>query len=343
MRLRKKILWVIPVLLVLLGLWYAELLGYAIRQGLGQFRLIWQARPIAEVMADPSVPDSIKTKLKLVEEIRHFAIHSLGLRDTRSYRSLYNQQGKEVLWVVTACKPFELQEKRWWFPVVGQVPYKGFFNPADAVKEKKTLEAAGWEVSIRNPGGWSTLGWFPDPLLSNMLFRSEGDLASLIIHEMAHATWYVKDSADVNENLASFIGDRGAELFLAHKYGPQHAALQQYQEEEQEYTRLTRHVLRGYHLLDSLYASIGQLPLQAKVQAKQRTIRNIIQAADTLKLTRLRNPAAVYTDSLPNNTWFMNFKRYQSKQDQFIREWSEKFNRNLPAYIRYLKTKYPSP
>ncbi len=44
-----------------------------------------------------------------------------------------------------------------------------------------------------------------------MLNRSEGDLANLIIHEMSHATIFVKDSVDFNENLATFIGDRGAE------------------------------------------------------------------------------------------------------------------------------------
>jgi predicted aminopeptidase len=56
------------------------------------------------------------------------------------------------------------------------------------------------------------LGWFTDPILSKMLMRSEGDLANLIIHEMSHATIFVKDSIEFNENLATFIGDRGAEL-----------------------------------------------------------------------------------------------------------------------------------
>ena len=84
--------------------------------------------------------------------------------------------------------------------MVGAVPYKGFFNREKAVK-KEALEKDNYDVSIRNPGGWSTLGWFTDPILSNMLRRGDGDLASLIIHEMVHATLYVKDSAEFNENL----------------------------------------------------------------------------------------------------------------------------------------------
>ncbi len=339
----RKFVFMLLALVALLALWQAELLVYAVRQGMGQMKLIWRARPVEVVMKDPLVPDSLKARLKLVEEIRRYAIDSLGLRDTKSYRTLYDQQGREVLWVVTACKPFEFTEKRWHFPIVGEVPYKGFFNPVHAIKEKSKLEAEGWETSVRHPGGWSTLGWFPDPLLSSMLFRSEGDLASLIIHEMVHATLYVKDSAELNENLATFIGDRGAEWFLRRKFGSEHIALQRYREEDAEFQRLTRHVLRGYALLDSLYAAMRNRPVQEKIQSKRAVIRAIVQAADTLQLKWLRNPATVYADSLPNNTWFMQYRRYQSRQEVFARECATKFGGNLPAYIRYLKTKYPSP
>ncbi|MCS6972905.1 MAG: aminopeptidase [Cyclobacteriaceae bacterium] len=339
----KKIFLIVLMLLALTAIWHADLLLYAARQGAGQFLLIWNARPVKEVVADPSVPDSVKQKLMLVDEIRQFAINSLGLKDTRSYRKLYDQQGREVLWVVTACKPFELVEKRWRFPIVGEVPYKGFFNPAHAEAEKHKLEAEGWDVSVRNPGGWSTLGWFEDPLLSSMLFRSEGDLASLIIHEMVHATLYVKDSADLNENLASFIGDRGAEFFLNWKYGKHSDELRQYREEDMEYRKLSDHMLRGYDLLDSLYKGMEGFSDEQKVTLKRKVIRNIISATDTLKLKWLRSPAKTYSDSLPNNTYFMNFKRYQSRQDNFEKEWQSRFRGDLQLYITYLKEKYPSP
>ncbi len=94
------------------------------------------------------------------------------------------------------------------------MPYKGFFNQKLAFELKDELEKEGYDVIVRNPGGWSTLGWFTDPILSKMLNRSEGDLANLIIHEMVHSTIFVKDSVEFNENLATFIGDRGAEKFL---------------------------------------------------------------------------------------------------------------------------------
>lgn len=342
-KLRNVLVAAFVLAVLMLVIWQAELLLYAARQGAGQMSLIWHARPVEEVLRDPAVPDSVKYKLSLVDEIRQFAIDSLGLNNTRSYRKLYDQQGREVLWVVTACKSFELTEKRWSFPIIGEVPYKGFFNAVHAQKEKKQLEAAGWDVTVRNPAGWSTLGWFEDPLLSSMLFRSEGDLASLIIHEMVHATFYVKDSAEFNENLASFIGDRGAELFLTTKYGKQSDELQRFLEEDDEYRRLSDHMLRGYELLDSLYGVIQELPTKRKQEIKQSVIRKVIDATDTLRLRRLRSPARVYTDSLPNNAYFMNFKRYQSRQGDFTEEFHNHFRGNLRAYIGYLKEKYPSP
>lgn len=76
---------------------------------------------------------------------------------------------------------------------------------------------------------------------------------------------------------------------------------------------------------------------------KQTAICNIIHFSDTLNLKRLRNPAILYTDSLPNNAYFMNFKRYQSKQEDFTTDWLHRFGGNLRAYIAYLKKNIPHP
>ena len=90
---------------------------------------------------------------------------------------------------------------------------------AKAESLKAELESEGYEVRIRPVGAWSTLGFFNDPILSNMLERSPGALAELIIHEMTHATLYVKDGVDFNENLATFVGEQGALEFLEAQYG----------------------------------------------------------------------------------------------------------------------------
>ncbi len=337
----KKALLALLIILLVLSLAYYDLLSYALRQAAGQLSVSWNARPIREVLADEQFPDSLKKKLLLVDAVRKFAVDSLGLKDTKNYQTVYDQKGKEILWVVTASEPFRLVEKEWDFPVLGSVPYKGYFNKELALEEKAKLEAAGWDVNIRHPGGWSTLGWFTDPILSGMLERSEGDLASLIIHEMVHATIFVKDSSDFNENLASFIGDRGAELFLIHHFGKGSSEYHVFVQEDREHRAYVDHMLRGCAYLDSVYLAISGLPDSEKREVKKRTIGRIIQAADTLNLLRLSRTSSRYRENLPNNAYFLNFKRYQSRQEVFCKEWKNAFNSNLREYIRYLSETHP--
>jgi predicted aminopeptidase len=338
----KRILLGILAIVVVLVIVYWNLISYGIRQGKGQFGIVWNARPVEEFLQSPTFPDSLKNKVRLIERVRKYAIDSLGLKDTKNYKTLYDQKGEEIMWVVTASEPFKLKPVEWKFPIVGSVPYKGFFDKEEAIELKKTLEKKGFDVSIRNPGGWSTLGWFTDPILSKMLERSEGDLANLIIHEMSHATIFVKDSIDFNENLASFIGDRGAEKFLIDQYGETSEQYRIYIGEDKDYLRFADHMLRGAEALDSLYNSfLEKDPVRKKLQLKKEMIRKIVSSLDTLTLSLNQKPSERFKEKLPNNAYFMNFRRYQSKQDFFWKEYRKKFNSDLKAYIKYMSGKYP--
>lgn len=338
----KKVLLGLLAVLVILIIIYWELVSYGFRQGYGQFQIIWNARPVEEFMQDPTFPDSLKSRLRLIDEVRKYAIDSLGLADTENYKTLYDQKGEEVMWVVLACEPFALKPKEWKFPVIGSVPYKGFFNKQRAINLKKELENEGYDVIVRNPGGWSTLGWFTDPILSKMLNRSEGDLANLIIHEMSHATIFVKDSVDFNENLATFIGDRGAEKFLIYKYGLQSKEYRDYINEDFDYLKFVDHMLRGAQALDSLYNKFGEsTPLLTKKEKKQQLIESIVNNMDTLTLALTSQPSSRFKDRLPNNAYFMNFRQYQSQQPLFWEDYEKQFQHDLRAYIQFMKTKYP--
>lgn len=329
---------IVSVLIVV----YWDLVTYGVRQARGQMNIIYNARPVEEFLHDPDFPDSLRKKLVLINEVRRYAIDSLGLKDTRNYKTLYDQKGEEIMWVVTASEPFRLKAKEWTFPVLGSVPYKGFFNKDLAVALRDELKSEGWDVSIRNPGGWSTLGWFTDPILSKMLERNEGDLANLIIHEMSHATIFVKDSIDFNENLATFIGDRGAEKFLIHKYGVHSAEYQTYLNEDTDYLKFSDHMLRGTEKLDSLYKTMSENdPDEKKAELKKKMIEKIVASLDTLTLSTDNNPSERYSKNLPNNAYFMNFRRYQARQELFWDEWRNQFRSNLKAYVEYLSKKYP--
>lgn len=339
----KKALGIILLLLVGLGFYYWSLLSYGIAQGLGQLKIIREAKPVEEFIQDPAFPDSLKSKLKLVQQAGRFAIDSLGLNDTDNYKTLYDQHGEELMWVVTACEPFRLKEKRWEFPVVGSVPYKGYFDREKAIEERESLERENWDVSIRNPGGWSTLGWFTDPILSGMLRRSDGDLVSLIIHEMVHATIYVKDSSDFNENLASFIGDRGAEVFLSRTFGDTSRQYREYLFEDGDYRKVAEHMLKATQKLDSLYDTFSESdPVAMKKEKKEAFIRRIVDALDTLTLSEEgRKRSRRFSKRLPNNTYFMSFKTYESKHDTMKDEWTRIFHKDLRLMINHYKKEYP--
>jgi predicted aminopeptidase len=332
------------VLLVLIGLlgWHYELVVYGLGQGYGQARILWQARPVAEVLADPAYPDSVKAKLRLIAEIKQFAEDSLGLKKSENYTTFFDQQGKAILWVLTACEPYRLVEKEWDFPLIGTFSYKGFFDLAKAKAEQAKLDAQGLDTQVGTVSGWSTLGWFKDPVLSNFLRRPEGDLASLIIHELTHGTLFVKDSLQLNENLATFIGDQGAVMFLRHKYGPDSPQLRTFLADEHDRLLFTDHVMRGTRSLDSLYRSLpADLPEAEKKARKKAQIALIGRSLDTVGFagTRYRG---YFADFEPNNNFFMGYVRYEARQNEFEVQFEQKFGRDFGKYWSYLKSRYKS-
>lgn len=334
----RKIIWSIVILVTILVIWYRELVYYGLVQGKGQLSIVWNAKPVQFFLDDPATPDSIRQKLLFIEEVRQFAMNELGLNDTDNYTTMYDQKGKPILWVVTGCEPYAFEPKQWEFPVVGEVPYKGFFIQDMASEEMEKLRVQGYDVGVRTVGGWSTLGWFTDPILSNMLNRSYGDLANLIIHELVHATIFVKDSVDFNENLASFIGDRGAEIFLEKYYPDSHAL--SYQNELHDEQMFTDHILRGADKLDSLYHYFSDKDTVGIADGKSLMIDDIIEKIDTLPLSDFAFLERLKKREI-NNTYFMSFLRYRSKQISLEELYSDEFNKNLTALIQHLKVKYP--
>ena len=337
---KKRIFLAVFIVLVGLILWNFKLVSYGIAQGIGQLEIVWNAKPVSEYLQDDDVPDSTKQKLIFIEEVRDYAVNQLGLNNTDNYTTMYDQKGEPILWVVTGCEPFDFKAKEWEFPVLGKVPYKGFFDKEKAKKAYEVLKEQGYDAGIRTVGGWSRLGWFSDPILSNMLERDWGDLANLIIHELVHATIFVKDSISFNENLASFIAHEGALRFLEDKYGKDSKEYKNYQIESHDLKLQIDHILRGTESLRALYASITKIPEEEKIEAKQKLITQIMNTSDTLSFqdssrsNRLRGKQ-------PNNTYFMSYMRYEAKQQDLSALYEEKFNRNLNDFIIFLKEKHP--
>ncbi len=155
-----------------------------------------------------------RSKLELTLAVRGFARDTLHLLTNGSYASYARVDADQTVHVVTAADRFRLQPYTWWFPIVGRVPYKGFFSDTDARAEAASLEGAGYDTSVRPSVAFSTLGWFADPLVSTLLRYDRVTLANVIIHELLHSTTYLAGRAEFDESFANFVGHRGAILFF---------------------------------------------------------------------------------------------------------------------------------
>ncbi|TAF24722.1 MAG: aminopeptidase [Runella slithyformis] len=323
------------LVLVALAVVYRELLDY----GLAQAR----TRPIADVLQDATFPDSLKKQLRLIADIKRFAVDSLGLDDSGSYTQLYDQQGKPILWVITASEKYRLVAKEWAFPVIGKFAYKGFFDTTRAQTEQKMLIAAGFDTQIGEVSAWSTLGFLKDPVLSSMLYRGEGSLANLIMHEMTHGTLFVKDNLELNENLANFVGDYGATRFMQNRHGANSPQLQRYEFRKRYNDAFSQHVLMGAKQLNSLYNTFTASFLdKQKDSLKTALIRQIVSRSDTLLGGLVGQKYPWRPQKTLNNAFFIGYLTYHARQNQFRTEFETRFKGNFLAYLRYLKIKYPT-
>lgn len=182
--------------------------------------LLNSRKPIEKVLQDPSLSEDHKSKLRLAQKAREFAEKDLHLKKTKNYTSYVQLDRPYVTYVVSASSKWELKHHFWDFLFVGEMPYKGFFNEADAREEAEKLKAKDLDTYMRGVSAYSTLGWFNDPLLSSMLRYTDHELVNTVIHETVHATLYIKNSADFNERLAVFLGNKGMEMYYLKNEGP---------------------------------------------------------------------------------------------------------------------------
>ena len=332
-------------LLIFIGsylIYQHEMVIYGVQQGMGQLKILQEARPVEEVLADSTFPDSLKQKILFIQEVRSYAVEELGLVDSDNYTSLYDQKGQPVLWVVSACPPYSLEEYEWDYPFLGTLGYKGFFKQGLANKEAEKLKQQGFDVSVGTVSAWSTLGFFSDPILSNMLNREKGDLAELIIHELTHATLYVKSDATFNENLATFIGKRGAEQFLIDRYGQGNELLQKYLAWENDKDTYAAFLVKQTQQLKQVYQPFEEAEKSDSLDAiKSDAIRAIFKKAKDLPLKcKERFYFINHLDTLPNNTYFTGYAMYREQQSDLDSLFQKEHDNDIRSFITAMKGKY---
>ena len=192
-----------------------ETLAYYWQAAGGQFSMLMSARPVAELVADPSTPPALRERLVLAREIRDYAVRELKLPDNASYRNYAELGRRYAVWNVVSAPEFSLEPQKSCFPVAGCVSYRGFFAQADADRHAAELRAQGLDVYVYGVAAYSTLGRFDDPLLSTFIRYTDAELARLIFHELAHQIAYVRDDSAFNESFAVAVEREGLRRWLA--------------------------------------------------------------------------------------------------------------------------------
>ncbi|MEP6691533.1 MAG: aminopeptidase [Gemmatimonadaceae bacterium] len=187
---------------------------YLTRAAWEEAQILSRRRSIADLVTKGGVPVDERAKLELVLAARAFATDSLDLKARESFTTFSQLQHDTLVLLVSGTRRDWLSAKTWWFPIVGRVPYKGYFDYHDASAEAQQLESDGYDTYVRPASAFSTLGFFNDPVLSTTIRMDSAGLANTVIHELTHNTYYARGQTSFNESFASFLGGRGAEEFF---------------------------------------------------------------------------------------------------------------------------------
>jgi len=274
--------------------------------------------------------------INLVNDIRAFAMEDLGLAMSKNYTRYVELDRDYLAAVVSASEKDSFRRYEWFFPVVGSMPYKGFFNIEDAKKERAKLEKKDLDVWVRRVDAFSTLGWFKDPLYSYMRNYPAGRLADLIIHELVHATVFIKGQVKFNEELAEFIGSEGARLYVESRYGTDSEKYRESFSSDGEYKNYVAFIQELIAELDKLYSS--EVDRETKLKEKETIIFAAKERFNAEYETRFSTDNYRGFSSLPVNNAYLELYRIYHAQDNFYSNLYESSGKNLPAFVAAAKT-----
>lgn len=245
----------------------------------GQMEIWRKSRPNTQALADPKVEDKVKQRLQLIEELRAFAARELDL-PTKSFGEYCDLKRPYVVWVVFASPEFSVEAKRWWYPLVGSLKYRGFFDEKLAREEAKRLRDQGLDVFVGGVEAYSTLGYFRDPVLNTFLHRGEHELAELIFHELTHAKVFIPGDTDFNEAFATANGQDGVRRWLRSKNDL--AGLRAYETSLKHTSSTVRLLLATRAKLKDLYAR-PHASAEAERNAKRAVFTDMLRQAGAHK------------------------------------------------------------
>lgn len=248
----------IPVALLTAGLNAGCGVHYVVSSAAYQAELLTSGEPVEAVLAGGALSVGEEQRLRLFAEVKAFGAR-IGLSATHNY-DRYAVRWHRRIWNLSAAPPLSLAPRTWWFPIVGRVPYLGFFTDEAVGAWRTRLEGEGQEVHVREVGAYSTLGWFRDPVLPAMLRWNEPRIAETVCHELAHATLWIPGSVSFNESFASVVGEAAGDRFLVEKYGPDSAVVRAARDANHDSDVFTGLLVALARELEAVYGGAGTEP-----------------------------------------------------------------------------------
>ena len=308
--------------------------GYYFSSAYNQVSMLSHRVPVQEALKDPKLTEDQKRKLILAQQASEFAEKELHLKKTENYTSYVQLDRPYVTYVVSASPKWELQHHLWKFPFVGAVPYKGFFNEDSAKEEEASLKKENLDTYLRGVSAYSTLGWFRDPILSSMLNYTDHELVNTIIHETVHATIYIKSSADFNERLAVFLGNKGMELFYAKLEGTDSATLKRVHLENEDDKLFSKFISKEISALEQWYKD----QKDQKEEIRQNRIKEIqTRFASELKPMLKTDSYARFEKMNLNNARLLMYKTYFQDLSDFEKLYLESGG-NFDVFLNKCRT-----
>ncbi len=290
---------------------------YLSRGAWEEAKILSRREPISEIVTRPDVSEETKAKLKLVLAARTYAKDSLKLRVKDSFTTYSRLDHDTLVLLLSASYRDTLKAYTWWFPIVGRVPYKGYFDFDEARRTAEEMKRDGFDTYLRPADAFSTLGFFNDPLLSTTLKSDTLSLANTVIHEVTHNTFYASGQAPFNESFAMFVGARGSAAFFRSR--GQEEAARKVEERWQDDKLLARFWGSIIRSLDSAYAA------NPSSKAARLAARDTVYQRARITLVREIGPALRtinprYAERVPlDNAALLARRVYASDLDLFDR------------------------
>jgi len=299
--------------------------SYLLEQAKGQVSLLSKREKIKEVLKNDKTPDNVKKKLELVLDVREFVSKQLDLEVEDNYSTYVDVGRSWVVKTLTASDKCSISPYHWKFPIVGRVPYLGFFNEMSAEKKKREFESRGFDTYLRDVSAYSTLGWFSDPVLSSFLKYRDFIIIGTIIHETVHMNIFKKGDMKFNENLATFIEEVGTEIFIKERYGK---ASEMYKDYLKYLSRVKKRIEFLKKVLKDLKAFYGSGLSCDEIKNRRQGKFDVIEEKYRTNYGRKIKV---------NNAYFVNIALYNIDQEKLYKEYREKFNKNLRAFIAHYR------